>query len=213
MFKRPHIIALREDWLSQLAKLVQPFMETSCKLEFPDFRVSCGFPSRGGKSGKVVGECWSAAASSDRHAEIFITPLEDRPDAVASALVHEMIHAALPRAGHRAPFQRAAKTLGFEAPWKSTPETEVFWAWVRPLIAQLPPYPHGKLTAMTAVAAPKPQKGRLLKAECGECGYTVRVTRKWIDEAGAPICPCNMLAMTCEGVAAGEDGEEGADEG
>jgi len=38
---------------------------------------------------------------------------------------------------------------------------------------------------------PKKQRARLLKAECdGEgCGYTVRITAKWVDEIGAPHCP------------------------
>lgn len=35
---------------------------------------------------------------------------------------------------------------------------------------------------------PKPQTGRLLKAACAECGYTVRVTAKWL-EVGPPHCP------------------------
>lgn len=30
---------------------------------------------------------------------------------------------------------------------------------------------------------------RLLKAECPDCGYTIRVTRKWAD-VGMPKCPC-----------------------
>jgi hypothetical protein len=197
-------VELREAWLNLLAERVRPFMQTSANITFPDYRVSCGFPSRGGKSGKVVGECWAALASSDAHAEIFITPYEDNPEKVASTLVHELIHACLPKAGHRAPFQRAAKALGFEAPWRSTPETDVFWAWVRPIIAAMPPYPHGKLYNMRAVAAPAPQKGRLLKAECPSCGYTVRVTRKWVVEAGAPICPADKIGMAVE---LGEEGE------
>lgn len=32
------------------------------------------------------------------------------------------------------------------------------------------------------------QTTRLLKCECPECGYTVRVTQKWLD-VGAPLCP------------------------
>jgi hypothetical protein len=35
---------------------------------------------------------------------------------------------------------------------------------------------------------PKAQTGRLLKACCAECGYTVRVTAKWL-EVGPPHCP------------------------
>jgi hypothetical protein len=30
---------------------------------------------------------------------------------------------------------------------------------------------------------PKPQTGRLLKACCADCGYTVRVTAKWLESA------------------------------
>jgi hypothetical protein len=43
-----------------------------------------------------------------------------------------------------------------------------------------------------------------LKAECGDCGYTVRVTRKWVDDAGAPHCPKHG-AMQVDGIEA-EDG-------
>lgn len=43
---------------------------------------------------------------------------------------------------------------------------------------------------------PKPQTGRLRKACCSECGYTVRVTAKWV-EVGPPHCP-NHGAMTVE---------------
>lgn len=30
---------------------------------------------------------------------------------------------------------------------------------------------------------------RMLKASCGHCAYTVRLTRKWLLDAGPPICP------------------------
>lgn len=35
---------------------------------------------------------------------------------------------------------------------------------------------------------PPKQTARLLKVECGQCGYVVRVTRKWLD-VGPPGCP------------------------
>ncbi len=34
----------------------------------------------------------------------------------------------------------------------------------------------------------------LLKAECSECGYLVRVTQKWVDVA-TPICPVCLDPM------------------
>ena len=29
----------------------------------------------------------------------------------------------------------------------------------------------------------------MLKCECATCGYTVRTARKWLEQAGAPLCP------------------------
>lgn len=37
-------------------------------------------------------------------------------------------------------------------------------------------------------SGPKPQGARLKKAHCPACGYTVRITRKWI-EVAVPSCP------------------------
>lgn len=36
---------------------------------------------------------------------------------------------------------------------------------------------------------------RLVKCECSACGYIVRTTNKWLEESGAPICPCNKEPM------------------
>lgn len=34
------------------------------------------------------------------------------------------------------------------------------------------------------------QTTRQLKIQCPACGYLARVTRKWLEEAGTPTCPC-----------------------
>lgn len=38
-------------------------------------------------------------------------------------------------------------------------------------------------------------KTRLLKAECFDCGYVVRVTRTHVARIGTPLCPCNGAPM------------------
>lgn len=38
-------------------------------------------------------------------------------------------------------------------------------------------------------------RSRLLKAICGDCAYTVRLTRKWLNEAGPPLCPIGHGAL------------------
>lgn len=47
--------------------------------------------------------------------------------------------------------------------------------------------PHGALSPTTR---DKVQGTRMLKALCPVDGYTMRLTRKWIDELGWPVCPC-----------------------
>jgi hypothetical protein len=36
---------------------------------------------------------------------------------------------------------------------------------------------------------PEKQATRMLKCACATCGYIVRTTRKWLETAGAPLCP------------------------
>ena len=46
------------------------------------------------------------------------------------------------------------------------------------------------------------QGTRLLKCQCATCGYTVRVTRKWLGLAGPPICPTDNVRMMLVGAPA-----------
>ena len=190
----------REAWLSRLASQVAPVIEAQAQIELPPYRVTCGFPSKGGMMGgktRVRGQCWAAEASEDGRAEIFVSPVEDEAEEVAAILAHELIHAGLPGDGHKYPFQKAAASIGFEAPFTQSVTTEVFWAWMRPLVERNGPYPHRRLNAMRAVAQRKKQTTRQIKCECGSCGYIVRTTRSWLDKMGAPHCP-EHGAMTPE---------------
>ena len=51
------------------------------------------------------------------------------------------------------------------------------------------PLPHARLDTGGETTAPKKQAARMLKCECEACGYTVRTARKWLESAGAPLCP------------------------
>jgi hypothetical protein len=61
---------------------------------------------------------------------------------------------------------------------------------LKAFVAQTGPYPHAQLTA--ADRPTKKDGTRLIKVSCQECGYTVRVTRKWL-EVGFPLCPCGEV--------------------
>ena len=58
------------------------------------------------------------------------------------------------------------------------------------LVEQLGEYPHALLTE-----SGKKQSTRMIKCECYSCGYIARTSSKWIEEAGAPICPCGYGQM------------------
>ena len=72
---------------------------------------------------------------------------------------------------------------------------DAFKARIEPVLRSVGEFPHAALNFEGLRSGPKPQVGRLLKAQCGACGYTVRVTRRWLDVGGAPLCPCNEEAM------------------
>ena len=53
---------------------------------------------------------------------------------------------------------------------------------------------------------PKKQSTRMLKAECPECGYTIRLSKKWAD-VGLPNCPTDGAALALDGADEANKGE------
>lgn len=221
-------IELREAWLNAMADRMAPRFE-ALGFPLPPFRVSIGFTS-GGQRSKANAEVWSDAACEDGRFHIFICPDYDEPVMVASLLAHELAHAAVGLdQGHGGNFARVALTIGLKRPLTATTPGPKFEEWVAPFVEELGTFPHKRLEfsrgmrmqrrkraaagmAETEIeevesepvtSAPPKQGTRLLKAWCEECGYTVRVTKKWL-EVGAPHCPKHG-AMTPEVYPGGPD--------
>ena len=181
----------REDWLGNLAFALEGlFEERGAKL--PAYRVTCGFPSSGGLSKlRTLGQCWSDQASADDTHELIVSMTIDDPMRVADILAHEMIHAAVGvEHGHKGPFRKLALAIGLAGPMTATVAGEAFKQRVSPWLDELGDYPHAKIDASTR----KKQGTRLIKTECPHCGYTARVTRKWL-AVGAPICPVDQVEL------------------
>lgn len=175
----------REDWLTQLAERLNVLLFGS---RMPKYRVSCSWPSRGAtaRRNKVVGQCFYPDSSTDKTTEIFISPYLADPIEVAGTLAHEMVHAIVgAAAGHGKPFRELALEIGLTGPMRSTGEGPKFIEAVKPVLEKIGAYPHATLNASAKVAK---QSTRLKKASCS-CGYTVRITKKWLDEVGNPHCP------------------------
>ena len=64
-----------------------------------------------------------------------------------------------------------------------------FLAAIVPILAAAGPLPHARLDTDGETTRPKKPPARMLKCECEVCGYTVRTARKWLETAGAPVCP------------------------
>jgi hypothetical protein len=156
-------------------------------------RVSIGWP-KGSRGGHKAGQCWAATVCTDGHFEIFVSPsLRDSLDIFAT-LAHELVHATVGlQAGHKKPFKQCAVSIGLEGKMTATTAGEKMRSRATAFIAATGEYPAGAITAPTAE---RKQSTRMLKCECAECGYTVRTTRQWIDNSGAPLCPCNSEPMT-----------------
>lgn len=177
----------REAWLQRAIKMMRPGIEAA-GLELPEtVHASFGWPSRGGLSSKnrTIGQCWHCETSEDGFPHVFISPLIEEDVEVLAVLLHELIHACGIK-GHRGDFARPARALGLEGKMTATVPGDGLREELTRMAQKLGASGHRKITP----SAQLPKQGtRMLKVLCGECGYTVRTTQKWID-VGMPTCPC-----------------------
>jgi hypothetical protein len=186
----------REAWLTDCGTKLQPLVEEAVGKKLPKWRISISFPSRGGLAirKRTVGQCWSPLASADGVVEILISPVLHNVSDIIGTVAHEMIHAAGIH-GHKEEFKRAGLKLGLVGKPTHMGAGPEFIKKVGSLIEEIGyELPHSPIIA-DGNPLFKPEKGRMLKAYCPKCDYTVRVTRKWLDEAGAPFCPTDMKRM------------------
>jgi len=187
------IFETREQYLNAFLSEIRPLFG-SLGYPLPEkIRLTCGFPSQQARSMlRRVGEHWHGSASEDDTHEIMISPvLADRWD-VLSTLVHELIHAALPAGtGHKGDFPKLCRLLHLEGKPTQTSHGEKFIEAFSEIVDSLGDYPHARLNVSTR----KAQGTRMLKACCPECGYTVRLTKKWADIA-LPDCPVHFTDLT-----------------
>jgi len=164
----------REGWLVDAGnRLISKYVVGMARLTMPPWRVSCGFPkgSRGRGAAKRIGECWSVEAAADEHANIFISPVLDDGPRILDVLLHELIHAGTPGAGHKGAFVAAAKAVGLVAPWTATTASDTLAAELSAMAKEIGSYPHG---AMVIPEGKRPGS-RLRLWEC-PCGIKVRVS-------------------------------------
>lgn len=181
----------REAWLTEAVKIFRETVFAEAGLDCPECRVSCGFPSTGALSPKKrrIGECWDGLMAKDNVPQLFISPFlvdVSSEQGVLATLGHEMVHAAIGcKAGHGPKFKKAMLKIGLAGKPTSTVAGEILLPRLAVMAQTLGVYPHSELVL---VRERKVQTTRMHKCECPECGYTVRVAKKWI-ALGVPACP------------------------
>lgn len=207
------IYPTREQWLMAAVDWLRPeFAKRGAPLG--KVRCSHGFPV-GGQF--VLAECWADSVSKDATREIFTTPACDNAADLLFLLVHELCHAALPHGvGHGKQWADLAAGFGMIHGQGGTyvgnggPK---FHEFCKPLLQHLGIFPHAAMVVGRGtsrggfdgwpglgglggggcggfrVKPKKTQTTRMIKCECGSCGYVARTTQKWLDAAGAPHCP------------------------
>lgn len=184
----------REDWLHQAINKMRPMFRERGGIIPDNIRVSIGFPGGSRPNArKTIGQYWPAGAASDGVPQIFVSPVLNDPIRCLDVLTHELVHACTPGDGHGKQFGKLARALGLEGKLTATVAGTWLNSQLQALYVELGEFPHGSLDWNQR----KKQGTRLNKVSCSDCGYTVRVTARWL-EIGAPLCPCNSEPMQVE---------------
>lgn len=190
----------REAWMLAAVDAMRPWYAEAGLAPVPEVRISVGWAGgRGSKKG-VRGQCWASHTTSDKRPAIFVTPDQEDPLTILGIVLHEMNHASDDGvSGHRGVFAKNAEALGFLKPWTSSDgKTDGLRERLAALLPTLGTFPHGAITDRThgltgllgGPGGAPVQSTRMLKVTCTGCGCILRMTQKWINEAGLPTCGC-----------------------
>lgn len=185
--------ATREQWLNAAVAELSGLFEALAE-PVPPVRVSVGWPGGRGKKATTIGQCWKSTASADGVPQVFISPVLDDAQKVLATLLHELVHAVDDcQNGHKGRFVSLAKKVGLVGPWTATTAGDALAETLKAMTETLGEYPHAAL--MPSLSGVPKQTTRMLKVECvNESGYMARMTKTWLDQHGAPICPhCNEV--------------------
>lgn len=184
----PSPILYREQWLTEAASRLAPAFKP---WGFGKFRVTCGWPCVSALSPrrKRIGECHYPTSSADGTHELFISPSLAKPEDVVGTLAHELAHVV---AGHKAAhgkgFVRVCKAVGLtKGKAVSAEPGERLAAEIAKWLPSLGPYPHAALVPARKIRTTPPSSVGL---ECPDCECRVTMSRKMLDDFGAPTCAC-----------------------
>ncbi len=181
----------REAWFKAAVVALEARVFKPAGYELPRLRVGVGWPV--GNRVKVGGQCFNKEDSMDQTYEIFISPKSFEPLVILGTIIHELSHTlAGVKAAHKKPFIEVMRAVGMLAPFTQSIVSDDLRPVLDGIVTKLGPYPHA---ALRIKAKGEAKGSRLLKVQCPRCGYVARITRKWLDVAGPPICPADKVSF------------------
>ena len=181
-------IDTREQWLNRAkdGMIKTVFKQAGYKEEdFPQIRITCA--PIGSRKTKTIGQCYNNSLSADYTFEIVISSEIDTPEETIAILAHEIIHALVGlEAQHGPKFRKVALAIGLEGKMSATVAGEAFKQATQALLVKLGEYPHASMKR----GEKKKQTTRMVKLECGDCGFICRASRSAIEASGEPTCGC-----------------------
>ncbi len=160
----------QQEWLLKAATAI--CAEFVFKLDPASVLYSYGFPKGRGK-GKAIGQCFYKPKPTGYGGAIFVHPCQWKtPLDVLHVLLHEIIHAETPGAGHKGEFVRLCKEAGLVKPWTATTAGDACKARLNKIAESLGDFPTADFDLLSL--AGKKQACRLRLYEC-PCGVKVRV--------------------------------------
>jgi hypothetical protein len=200
----------REGWLTEVARKSEKFFSG---FKILPYRVTCGWPSTAAMASKQrrLGECHGPKVSKAGVAEVFISPLLDKPLEVAGTLCHELAHViAGVEAKHGKGFIRVCKHAGLvKGHPRSVMPGERLNESLSRIIDKLGVYPHKAIILRERedkkIVRKNPtlelwelwkemEGGEPIKLVC-ECGCPVLMPAKWYETVGAPLCACGRRML------------------
>lgn len=175
----------REAWLTKVGTAMQGWF-VDLGFPLPAFEIRTGFPSVGRRSPNIT-ESWTQDDGASY--VIFVRP--DRSDSieVAAAVAFQLCRIAVgERDSHGYLFRHLAISIGLKGTKSESPPGTLFKELAKPLLENAGPLPSPDITPTDQEKKTR-QTTRLVKVACEECGYVVRVSRKWLDDVGPPLCP------------------------
>lgn len=185
-------ITTRDEWLHAVASAMRPWF---ADLDFPvpEFEIRSGFPSTGSRGGNTA-ESW--AQEDDASFVVFVRPDRSDPVEVAGAIAHQMCKIACgAKDTHGHLFRHLAISIGLKGRKTEAKPGTLFVKLLTPILKQVGELPSPEMEP--AAQQPAKQTTRQIKVTCLKCGYVARVSRKWLEKVGPPLCP-EHGAMTPE---------------